>query len=103
MNTLTQEIENVIKKSIVIFVNRVSKKYNLDCEELLQLWDNKTDNTTIPSKPSASSSNKTSPAKTDVGSSEGCPYVYTKGEKEGETCNIKPKGNVVYCTRHKKY
>ena len=34
---------------------------------------------------------------------EGCPYIYTKGEKKGETCNIKPKGGVVYCARHKKY
>ena len=33
----------------------------------------------------------------------GCPYIYTKGEKKGETCNIKPKGDVFYCARHKKY
>jgi hypothetical protein len=106
MNTLVEEIENVIQMSINNFLSCMSKKYNLDYEELLQLWDNKTDNITIQCKPSASSSNRTSPAKTDSGSSvkgEGCPYVYTKGEKEGETCNIKPKGNVVYCTRHKKY
>ena len=35
--------------------------------------------------------------------SDGCPYIYTKGEKEGQSCGIKPKGSVVYCTRHKKY
>ena len=103
MNTLVGEIENVIQKSINNFMNRVSKKYNLDYNELLELWDNKTDNITTQSKTSASSSNRPSPTKTDSGSSEGCPYIYTKGEKEGETCNIKPKGNVVYCTRHKKY
>lgn len=36
-------------------------------------------------------------------SSSGCPYIYTKGEKEGQSCGINPKGSVVYCTRHKKY
>lgn len=115
MNTLMQEIQNSIDKSINIFVDRVSKKYNLNHEELLELWGNNTNHTTTQYKPiataivkpiSASSSNRPSPTKTDSGSSskgEGCPYIYTKGEKEGETCNIKPKGDVVYCTRHKKY
>jgi len=106
MNTLVGQIENVIQKSMINFINRVSAKYNLDYDELFELWDNKTDNSILHSKPSASSSNIPSPTKTDSGSSaknEGCPYIYTKGEKEGETCNIKPKGNVVYCTRHKKY
>lgn len=119
MNTLMEEIQNTIDKSINIFVDRVSKKYNLNHEELLELWNNNTDHTTeynttivkpivkpIVKSISASSSNRPSPTKTDSGSSgkgEGCPYIYTKGEKEGETCNIKPKGGVVYCTRHKKY
>lgn len=33
----------------------------------------------------------------------GCPYVYTKGAKEGLRCGCKPKGGNTYCSRHKKY
>ncbi len=33
----------------------------------------------------------------------GCPYVFTKGAKEGKCCGSKPKGGNTYCSRHKKY
>ena len=33
----------------------------------------------------------------------GCPYVFTKGAREGSTCGSKPKDDKTYCSRHKKY
>jgi hypothetical protein len=49
---------------------------------------------------------KPSVAKSDTSSScngEGCPYLFTKGAKEGEYCGSSPKNGAVYCSRHKKY
>ena len=54
------------------------------------------------SSPAKSSPAKSSPAKcTPVKS--GCPYIFTKGAKEGMMCGCKPKGGNTYCSRHKKY
>lgn len=103
MNTLMKEIEKNINNSVNKFIEVVAEKYDLDSLELLELWKSDvspTKNNVAKSIPKAAS------VKSDVSSTEscdGCPYIYTKGEKEGQTCNIKPKGGVVYCTRHKKY
>ena len=104
MNALMKEIENNIKNSVFEFIQVVATKYDLDSSELLELWES--DVSTPKSKivkaiPKAPSSVKSDTGST--GSCEGCPYIYTKGEKEGQTCNIKPKGGAMYCTRHKKY
>ena len=107
--TLIQQIQNSIDNSIENFINNVSKKYEIDKDELTKLWDSgNLSNCDIKcfDKSQKKTITKPSPTKTDVSSasgSEGCPYVYTKGEKEGQVCNIKPKGGVVFCTRHKKY
>lgn len=104
MNTLIKEIESNINNSVNSFIEKVADKYDLDQSELLELWgSSESDKTKIVTKsiPKAASSVKSDASST--GSCEGCPYIYTKGEKEGQTCNIKPKGGVVYCTRHKKY
>ena len=107
--TLIQQIQNSIDNSIEKFINNISEKYEIDKDELLKLWDSgNLTNCEIKciDKPQKKTIAKPSPTKTDVSSasgSEGCPYVYTKGEKEGQVCNIKPKGGVVFCTRHKKY
>ena len=104
MNTLMKEIEKNIKNSVVEFIQVVATKYDLDSSELLELWESDVSTSkskivkTVPKAPSSVKSDTSS-----TGSCEGCPYIYTKGEKEGQTCNIKPKGGVVYCTRHKKY
>ena len=108
-SNLIQQIQTSIDNSIEKFINNISEKYEIDKDELLKLWDSgNLTNCEIKciDKPQKKTIAKPSPTKTDVSStsaSEGCPYVYTKGEKEGQVCNIKPKGGVVFCTRHKKY
>lgn len=107
-----QEISNNIRMSVHSFIKKVSDKHDIEFDELINMWENldtdvvlqstrkpvlKTTRKTDDDKSLSKVSDKTTP------SSDGCPYIYTKGEKEGQSCGIKPKGSVVYCTRHKKY
>ena len=130
MEALMQEITNNIRLSVHAFVQKVSDKHNLDFEELIVMWENSDTDHILHSRPKqvakpvrkpekltqnidfdkqieivGSDSGQKNPKDSTktVPSSSGCPYIYTKGEKEGQTCGIKPKGDVVYCTRHKKY
>ena len=114
MEPLLQEIGANIRVSVHNYVRIISDKYDLDFDELINMWENS--NTSTPKSTPKMSTPKTTTPKTTTpktttpkspseasSSSDGCPYVYTKGEKEGQSCGIKPKGGVIYCTRHKKY
>ena len=110
MNSLLQEIEGNIRLSVHKFIRKISDKYEVDFDELISMWENSdTDGLvqsrpkviTKPSKVSQKSVTPQSPGSSP--GSDGCPYIYTKGEKEGQACGIKPKGDVMFCTRHKKY
>lgn len=110
MQSLIEEIKTSINRSVETFIEKVATKYNLNNEDLMKIWDQTSScvaDTKIISKPSVKIVKETvrmSPTKTEGSSSgDGCPYIYTKGEKEGQSCNIKPKGGTVFCTRHKKY
>lgn len=108
MQSLIEEINKSINKSVAEFVQNIATKYNLNNDDLMKMWD-QTSDSIQSSKTVTKSSTKivkevlqTSPEGSLAGG-DGCPYIYTKGEKEGESCNIKPKGGTVFCTRHKKY
>jgi hypothetical protein len=123
MNSLIKEIENIIQEAVTGFVQLVSEKYDMDNKELMELWYSYDAKKTMACKVSACKLTKKSPekkspekkspekkpsaTKSDGGSStasgEGCPYVYTKGQNEGNTCGSKPKNGSTYCSRHKKY
>ena len=126
METLIQEISNNIRMSVHTFIKKVSDKHDIDFDELINMWENVDTDGVLesPPKPVLKTKPKTKqlfqntedeettsdkninylPKVTDkTCSNDGCPYIYTKGEKEGQSCGIKPKGSVVYCTRHKKY
>lgn len=81
-----QSLVKIINSEITKFIKRVSSKYDLDEDELLELWSG--DKTT-----SGTVSN----------SDEGCPYVGLRGEKKGQVCGAKPKDGSTYCSVHKKY
>ena len=127
-----QEINNNIRLSIHAFIKKVSNKHDIDFDELIVMWENSDTNDIQPqpkkvAKPvrkiekltqntdfdkekelfgsdsGSDSGHKNTKVTKTVPSSSGCPYIYTKGEKEGQSCGINPKGSVVYCTRHKKY
>ena len=58
-----------------------------------------------PASPPPSSRTTTTPPGAPIKKKvfTGCPYVFTKGAKEGQMCGCKPNGNNTYCSRHKKY
>ena len=64
-----------------------------------------------PSSPEPSSPEPTSPEPTSEKSVPGapkkvcnsCPYIFSKGAKEGQRCGGKPRKGCEYCSRHKKY
>lgn len=101
-NNLIKNIENAVMITIGQFISDISEKYKIDKEEIISLWKKIDTNEPVCSSRiiSRSASIKTD---NDSVNEDGCPYIYTKGEKQGEVCNIKPKGSAVYCTRHKKY
>jgi hypothetical protein len=108
IQSLIEEIKKSINTSVAEFVQNIATKYNLNNDDLMKMWD-QTSDSIQSSKPVTKSSTKivkeilqTSPEGSLAGG-DGCPYIYTKGEKEGQPCNIKPKGGTVFCTRHKKY
>jgi len=112
MQSLMEEIRKSINLSVSEFVHNVATRYNLNNDDLMKMWDQTSASDILQScktisKPSTKIVKEilqTSPAKTEGSSTgDGCPYIYTKGEKEGQVCNIKPKGGTVFCTRHKKY
>ena len=101
-----KQIENSIDEHLKNFISNISEKYDISSDDLMKIWDSGEKIVSCKQNTKAPVQTRTSPAKTDassVGNGEGCPYVYSKGEKEGQTCNTKPKGGVVFCTRHKKY
>ncbi|NDB86695.1 MAG: hypothetical protein EB127_28975 [Alphaproteobacteria bacterium] len=111
MDALSQEIGTIIRLSVHKYIKIVSDKYEIDFDDLISIWENSdTKNTPKPTpkktpKPTTTPKTTTTPKSPSEASSssDGCPYIYTKGEKEGQSCGIKPKGGVIYCTRHKKY
>ena len=117
MKSLFSNIENIIQDAVSSFAHRVAEKYELDADEVLELWteDDEVREKVAPKvapkkavpvapKKVAVAKRAPSPAKSDADANgEGCPYVYTKGDKEGDICGSNPKSGATYCSRHKKY
>ena len=107
MQYLIEEIRKSINTSVAEFVQNVATKYNLDNDDLMKMWDqtSASESSKTITKSSTKIVKETLPKSPEgsVAGGDGCPYIYTKGEKEGQPCNIKPKGGTVFCTRHKKY
>lgn len=131
---LLQEIENIIQTAINDFIQRISQKYDIEIDHLMELWVSGSETKitdVLPNKPTTQkliTTKNLSPAKSDMSikssnsiksiksikssksnksdnteNVNGCPYLFTKGAKEGEICNSKPKSGATYCSRHKNY
>ena len=124
MNSLMKQIENNIFSAITEFSQKIADKYDINKDELIDIWnsigqtnpstpisENNNSNTKIPqtkTKENNNSNTKIPQTKTkenisDTESTEGCPYLFTKGAREGENCGSKPKNGSEYCSRHKKH
>jgi hypothetical protein len=108
MNSLLKAIqvsvEKSVSQSINTFMEKICEKWeNIKLEELQTLWNE--DNVEILTKKSSKVSiKKNKEDKEDKEDKEGgCPYIFSKGEKEGTVCGSNPKNGCVYCSRHQKF
>jgi hypothetical protein len=85
MENLVKNLEKVVTSSLEQFVDRLVLKYDLNKNEVLNMWKNYSTEL-IPTKV--------------VDSKDGCPYKFIKGAKSGTTCGAKSKDGI-YCTLHK--
>ena len=117
MNTLLNTIETSIKNAFEEFSKIISEKYKIDSEELENIWNNVSNdmkisivikNDNIKTVPKAQVTTKTKVTtskedKVDKESTDGCPYIYTRGDNKDTQCGGKTKEGLVYCSRHKKF
>ena len=103
MNLLIGNIEKLLNESISLFIEKICDKYdNVDIEELKNLWNNESviKKSAIKDKPKLSTKKNT---ESKESKDDGCPYIFSKGEKSGNICGSKPKTDSEYCSRHQKY
>ena len=114
MNSLTKQIESIIKNAIDEYIKCISSKYEeIDVDDLEKIWNDvmkisegsgdstgKTV-TKIPKTLPTSPKKKTQPSENEK--SSGCPYKFIKGTKQDQICGSKIKDGVTYCSRHKKF
>lgn len=102
MNTLIQGIENALKTAIEEYATRITDMYeNVEIDKLEKLWNDVSENLKISLTVKKSSTKKSSSVSESEGDS--CPYIFTKGQRDGEMCGAKPRKDMNYCSRHKKY
>lgn len=121
MKGLLDDIEKCIKSAIEKYTVLISNKYEIDTEELIELWNNDFSDIKIKksvTKSKTSSSKKNKKKDTDVSDEDEndengenvevkkplkCPYVFSKGKNAGETCGSKSKEGGTYCSKHSKF
>ena len=105
MNSLTKTIQEAVEKSVSDSINNFFKKIcnkweDVTIEELQLLWNDEEDNMKVTKSSSKQINNI---EKNENSSNDGCPYVFSKGDKEGTNCGIKPKNGCEYCSKHQKF
>jgi len=99
MDKLITVIEENIQKTVQDYMLLISSKYNIDINELENLWTTRQINVQTNISPKTSS--PSSPKKpTSVNK---CIYKFTKGKQQGEVCNGGIKGDSQYCSKHIKF
>jgi hypothetical protein len=92
METLKKVIESSIKQTIEQYVDKIVEKYELDKNDLLQLWNS-----------DFKRESKKTVDKSDNHPNNGCIYKSSKGKNAGKLCGVKSKDGGKYCSVHKKY
>ena len=78
MNSLIKEIENAIQTKIYDFLQNISKEYDINYNDLTDLWNNMDTSKDVPTKKHRIlSENVLYP----IVHSVGCPYTFTKGAR----------------------
>ena len=105
---LLTDIENIINNVIGEYNKKLSEKFSLDSEELQKLWkeisgsESKVKAVKQKKSDDVSETGSVKSSKSKKSIEGGCPYVFSKGKNEGETCGSKPKDSGTYCGKHQK-
>ena len=118
MNKVLSLISSNIERVFSEYSSKISEKYNIDINELKEIWDTmedvsddgkKPDYIKIPtsskktiSKASSVSSSKVSTPKS-TNSSDKCNYKFIKGKQQGSFCTGSTKNGNKYCSKHLKF
>jgi len=97
MSLVTQELNSVIMKYINRVATAISKRFDIDLNELKAVM-----NETTPMKSVSKTIIRSSKSSKEK-SGEACPYVYQRGDKKGEICGVVSKSGNTYCSKHKRY
>lgn len=109
MNSLSTTVLSIISQSIEEFSSLVSEKFNIDKDEILELWNNNVSLDVKVSRRAVSSTSsvekKSAPPKkesttTSSSTTTICKYEFKKGKNIGTRCNSRiSEGD--YCKKHK--
>ena len=114
MSQLYQLIENIIKKSIKTYSEKIINEYDNVCEKKLEeLWKKtlvdvdktkkdvvKLDNEKKKLEKDGQN-NKTEKNKLEKDNRK-CPYEFSRGKRKGEICNVKLNVSKDFCSSHSK-
>jgi hypothetical protein len=119
MNTLVNSINDSVSKAVSNYTKKIAKNFNLDEDELMELWNNlevsskakpegsKAKPEGSKAKPEGSKAKSTDEEKVKSArpdsSGSSCPYIYKKGVKQNQACGNKSRTGFVYCSAHKKH
>jgi len=87
--------------SFETFIQNVSDEEKIDIEKLKNIWNNNPNNLQISSL--TKKETKKEIKKDDSDAKSTCPYIFSKGEKEGKSCSDKSRIGFEYCSKHKNY
>ena len=101
---MNQELLDIVDKHIDNFIDKISDQYDIEKEELEELWaNNKVSSIQKPIKTTQEVVTKPTPKVVTENNGTTCPYVYAKGSNAGEICGCKIRSGGTYCSKHKKY
>jgi len=98
--SLNTEINKIIENHISGYINKISNKFSISVEDLNSMW---AEHHEYKEKPKKNEEKVFESSSSSSQEGEFCPYTFTKGAKEGQSCTSRPNNGAVYCSRHKKY
>jgi hypothetical protein len=109
MDKLLTIIKENIDKSVNDYISVISSRYNIDINELQDLWKSPQNLTVVtnvlplepPLQPKSPPKKKSSSPSSSTKIK--CAYKFTKGKQQGEMCSSNAKDNSQYCSKHLKF
>ena len=110
-NQMATLINNIIDVNINNFIINISKKYQIDQQELQELWSQtiqQFQTSNIQAEETKAEETKTEETKaeetkteeTNVNGKHECSYKFTRGKNKGQICGTKTKEE--FCSKHRK-